>query len=108
MLSLVIIEPAQHLRVLRQHYEHLAKYTDEQLASVITASGGDWRELEDAACDCDSRLLSPKPCPSPTKKGASPAPFFFIPLLVQATYLLHRQLKPSETSAICRHLLCRR
>ena len=43
-------EPAQHLRVLRQHYEHLAKYTDEQLAGVITASGGDWRELEDAAC----------------------------------------------------------
>jgi DNA polymerase III delta prime subunit len=43
-------EPAQHLRVLRQHYEHLANYTDEQLTAVVTASGGDWRELEDAAC----------------------------------------------------------
>ena len=43
-------EAEQHLRVLRQHYEHLANYTDEQLTSVVTASGGDWRELEDAAC----------------------------------------------------------
>jgi DNA polymerase III delta prime subunit len=43
-------EPAQHLRVLRQHYGHLASYTDEQLTGVVTASGGDWRELEDAAC----------------------------------------------------------
>jgi hypothetical protein len=38
------------VRVLRQHYEHLANYTDEQLTGVVTASGGDWRELEDAAC----------------------------------------------------------
>lgn len=40
----------QHLRVLRQHYAHLTKYTDEQLTGVVRASGGDWRELEDAAC----------------------------------------------------------
>jgi hypothetical protein len=26
-----------------------ANYTDEQLTAVVTASGGDWRELEDAA-----------------------------------------------------------
>ena len=43
-------ELRQHLRVLRQHYEHLTNYTDEQLTAVVTASGGDWRELEDAAC----------------------------------------------------------
>jgi hypothetical protein len=40
----------QHMRVLRQHYEHLTKYTDEQLTGVVSASGGDWRELEDAVC----------------------------------------------------------
>ena len=40
----------QHMRVLRQHYAHLTKYTDEQLTSVVSAGGGDWRELEDAVC----------------------------------------------------------
>ena len=43
-------EPQQHLRVLRQHFEHLARFTDEQLAETVNAGDGDWRELEDAVC----------------------------------------------------------
>ena len=43
-------KPEQHLKVLRQHYSQLAQYTDEQLTRVVAASGGDWREMEDAAC----------------------------------------------------------
>ena len=43
-------KPQEHIPALRRHYSHLERYTDEQLASVVAASSGDWRELEDAAC----------------------------------------------------------
>lgn len=39
-----------HARILRRHYNHLSKYTDAELQGVVTASGGDWREMEDAVC----------------------------------------------------------
>jgi len=40
----------KHIHILRQHFAHLEQYTDKQLESIVVASDGDWRELEDAAC----------------------------------------------------------
>lgn len=42
--------PEQYLDILRKQHEHLDKHSNGNLLSIVKASRGDWRELEDAAC----------------------------------------------------------
>lgn len=39
---------AEYLPLIRRQYPQLAGYDDSQLARVVTAAGGDWRDLHDA------------------------------------------------------------
>jgi DNA-binding transcriptional MocR family regulator len=70
-------ETEQHLRVLRQHYEHLANYTDEQLTGVVTLAvviGESWRMLH---VDCDARLAQVQVPSVAHKKGSLVSSLFY-------------------------------